>query len=125
MTSSVTREPFTRIVPSSTTINGVFCSSSIIGLMGGRSGAYTSTLTRSSSGKELLLPLGEFFHALQSFFLPNDGTRRALDFEFLNSLQLFHKTSAPIFLYPNSMSTLIPTHYQVANNDFKLCVYTP
>src|SRR5260370_14341997 len=60
---------------------------------------YASTLTRSSSGKELLLPLGKLFHALQSFFLGHSGAPWALNFNFFDYLQLLHETSANILLY--------------------------
>lgn len=65
---------------------------------------YTSTLTRSSSGKELLLPFGEFFHALQGFLLRYNSSRGTFNLDCFEGFSLFHKTSALIFLYPGNMS---------------------
>jgi hypothetical protein len=45
------------------------------------SGKATSTLVRSSSGKELLLSLGKLFHALYRFLSRDYGAGRALDFD--------------------------------------------
>jgi hypothetical protein len=47
----------------------------------------------------LLLPFGEFFHPLQRFLLRYGGPRRALDFNFFRSFQLFHNTSTGILLW--------------------------
>ena len=50
----------------------------------------TSTLTRSSSGKEPLLPFRELFHALQGFLFRHNRAGRALHFDFFGSLQFLH-----------------------------------
>jgi hypothetical protein len=69
---------------------------------------YTSTLTRSSSGKELLLPFGELFHALQGFLLRHNSSRGTFNLEFYEGFSFFHKTSAAIVLDPGNMSMQPP-----------------
>ncbi len=65
-------------------------------LMHAQSGTYTSTLARSSSGKELLLSFRKILHALQGFFFRNNGATWALDLEFSDVLFSFHHS--PVIL---------------------------